>query len=261
MGLGSLPIIGPLAEGLLGTGASIYNTNATIKANKQLAEYQYSKDLEMWNRGNEYNAPAAQMQRIEAAGLNKNLVYGTGVTGNTATQLPKYQAPNVQYDIHPRLNLTQAISAYQDSQIKAQQVDNLKAEEAARIAQALTEAFKQAAIAQGTARSKFDYDMAVELRNNSLEVQKSNLRKNIAEAQNLETTTELRNKEIKMKDYELEDRKVGIRPQDPFVLRGLNRLRKNPRGAWDNLMDFYDHLFGTDEESNRNDSVPLNYNK
>lgn len=258
MGLGSIPIIGPLAEGLLGTGASIYNTNATIKANKELAEYQYSKDLEMWNRGNEYNAPAAQMQRIEAAGLNKNLVYGTGVTGNTATQLPKYQAPNVQYDIQPRLNLTQAISAYQDSQIKSQQVDNLKAEESARIAQTLTEAFKQAAIAQGTARSKFDYDLACELRDTSLEAQKANLRKTTAEVQNLESRTKLQGKDIELRDFDLDDRKVGIRPQDPYLLRGINRLRKDPRGAWDGVMDFYDRIFGEDENKH---SVPLNYNK
>lgn len=44
-----------------------------------------------WNIANDYNHPINQMARLEAAGLNKNLVYGSGsVTGNTAS------APSLQ---------------------------------------------------------------------------------------------------------------------------------------------------------------------
>lgn len=34
--------------------------------------------LDMWNRQNAYNAPAAQMQRLKDAGLNPNMIYGNG---------------------------------------------------------------------------------------------------------------------------------------------------------------------------------------
>lgn len=42
--------------------------------------------LTSWTMANDYNHPVAQMERLKAAGLNPNLVYGSGsVTGNTAT--------------------------------------------------------------------------------------------------------------------------------------------------------------------------------
>ena len=238
-----VPIVGPLIQGVMDTGASTYNTKATIKANKELAEYQYTKDLEMWNRANEYNAPVAQMQRIKAAGLNKNLVYGTGVTGNTATQTPKYQAPNVQYDIHPRLGLTEAISAYQDFKLKKQQVSNMQAQNANIVATTLTEAIKQTAIAQSTAKSKFDLNLAQELKSYTLEAAKMNVRKMTADIQNLSATTKLHLKESQLKDYDLDDRKAGIRPHDPFVVRGLNRFFREPNKAVNSMMETLDRTF------------------
>lgn len=46
---------------------------------------QWNRDLAMWNMTNAYNSPASQMQRLKEAGLNPNLVYGSGnVVGNAA---------------------------------------------------------------------------------------------------------------------------------------------------------------------------------
>lgn len=47
-------------------------------------QLQYQQNLDLWNKQNEYNAPTAQMQRLQAAGLNPNLVYGNGVSGNSS---------------------------------------------------------------------------------------------------------------------------------------------------------------------------------
>lgn len=45
----------------------------------------WERNLTMWNMNNAYNDPSAQMQRLKAAGLNPNLVYGSGnVVGNTS---------------------------------------------------------------------------------------------------------------------------------------------------------------------------------
>ncbi|AXH73311.1 MAG: DNA pilot protein [Microviridae sp.] len=133
-----MPITGPQAAaigqgvgGIAGSIASIINTNKSIKANKELAEYQYSKDLEMWNKGNEYNNPANQMARLKAGGLNPNLVYGSGsAAGNTSAQLPKYNAPTLQYN-YQAPDFTSMIGAYQDFQVKQAQIDNLKAQKGA----------------------------------------------------------------------------------------------------------------------------------
>lgn len=68
------------------------NAEENFKRNKKLMDYQYSKELESWNRMNEYNSPASQMARYRDAGLNPNLVFSQGTPGN-ATVIPHYTAP------------------------------------------------------------------------------------------------------------------------------------------------------------------------
>jgi hypothetical protein len=65
--------------------------------NMELSKYQYSKDLEMWNRQNAYNAPVNQMARYAEAGLNPNIVATQGSPGN-ATEMPRYNSPTVSFD-------------------------------------------------------------------------------------------------------------------------------------------------------------------
>lgn len=139
-----MPIPVAIAAGLIAGGATLggaginfaqanRNTKRTIKANKELAEYAYDRDLEMWERNNAYNAPAAQMQRLKDANLNPHLVYGNGsVVGNTAGNVPRYNPPRVDYDIPAPVNLEAAtmnsISAYQDVTMRQAQIDNIRAQ-------------------------------------------------------------------------------------------------------------------------------------
>ena len=64
---------------------------------RKMADYEFSNNLKMWNLQNAYNSPAQQMQRLKDAGLNPNLVYGNGSVGNTAGNLPQYNAPTLDY--------------------------------------------------------------------------------------------------------------------------------------------------------------------
>lgn len=114
--------------GYTGPGTQNRNVDKTIAANKELAEYQYSKDLEMWERANAYNSPQSQMARLREAGLNPNMVYGSGsVVGNTTSQLPHYNAPNVEYDYRSPVDLGSMISLYQNMQLRGAQIENVKA--------------------------------------------------------------------------------------------------------------------------------------
>lgn len=61
-----------------------------------LSEYEYSNNKEMWNLMNEYNSPAAQMERFRAAGLNPNLIYTQGTNGNAGSSV-QYKAPNLSF--------------------------------------------------------------------------------------------------------------------------------------------------------------------
>lgn len=86
-------MVSSIGNGLIGGLIGLGNTALQHKYNKELSEYQYFKDLEMWNIQNEYNTPTAQRERLEEAGLNPALLYGNGggSTGN-ATQMPQYQS-------------------------------------------------------------------------------------------------------------------------------------------------------------------------
>lgn len=124
--------LGGIVQGIAGTvqaginaKVSRENTDKTIAANKAMAEYQYSKDLEMWNRQNDYNSPAAQMERFKSAGLNPNLIYGQGSSGN-AQQMPKYSAPTLEYNYKPVVDLPSTLAMFQDFQLRQAQVDNAK---------------------------------------------------------------------------------------------------------------------------------------
>jgi hypothetical protein len=77
------PALGPL--GAIG-GAILQN-----RSNKKLAQYSFNKNVEMWKMQNAYNSPKQQMARYNEAGLNPNLMYGKGTSGNAQT-MPQYQA-------------------------------------------------------------------------------------------------------------------------------------------------------------------------
>lgn len=84
-------ILGSVSGGLFGKSSQ----DSANKANMELAKYKYEKDLEMWNRQNDYNTPAAQMSRYAQAGLNPNLVYDQGNNGN-ASSAPSFDVPEMK---------------------------------------------------------------------------------------------------------------------------------------------------------------------
>lgn len=81
-----------IVDGIL----NLVGTGMTNAQNERMASDQRKFDLKMWNQANLYNSPEMQMERLKKAGLNPNLVYGSGsVAGQTSGPPPKYQ----QYDI------------------------------------------------------------------------------------------------------------------------------------------------------------------
>lgn len=184
-------IVGSIISGagslLGGLGSSAMNNKAvqdTNKANMEIAKYQaqwqqqenekaYQRSLNMWNLQNEYNSPTQQMARIRAAGLNPNLVYGNGVTGNNSGSTPQYEpakfnAPTMQAYRGWNLGISDAISQFLAYRTAMAQVDNMEAQNRLIRQQASTEATRQANIAASTSRSEFDLNMAKELKDVSV---------------------------------------------------------------------------------------------
>lgn len=82
-------------------------------------ENQYA--IDMWNRQNAYNTPAAQMQRYKDAGLNPNLIYGQGTPGNAAAA----PAPQLQAS-RPKFDFSQVMTNAVQLQQQQQTIENLK---------------------------------------------------------------------------------------------------------------------------------------
>lgn len=113
-------------------GTASINAIAQSNLNKKMREWnekqynlQRTHALQDWQMQQEYNSPTAQMKRLQDAGLNPNLIYGSGgattqaqpVRGTEAKswspQAPQFQTPNI-------------IGTYQDMQIRQAQTDLIK---------------------------------------------------------------------------------------------------------------------------------------
>lgn len=130
--------LGSIGNSLIGARTQKLSDRRQNKANMAMAEYAYSKDLEMWRRQNEYNSPREQMKRFGEAGLNPNLIYGQGTPGN-ASQMAKYQAPRMEYNDKPPIDLNNTLDQYMNMQMKEAQIDNVKAQTNQTEAQTATE--------------------------------------------------------------------------------------------------------------------------
>lgn len=97
-----------LLGGIFGGISSIRNTNKAVEAQKEvtadtnalnasLAREQQQWSESMIDKQNEYNSPVQQMARYQAAGLNPNLIYGTGAaSAGNQMALPSYQRAEMQ---------------------------------------------------------------------------------------------------------------------------------------------------------------------
>lgn len=151
----------------------------TRQYNQQMYNLQRQHSLQDWTMQNEYNSPAAQMQRLKMAGLNPNLVYGKGADNVSGTVRSSDagswnpQAPKFELGAAAQSGL----SAYYDTQMRQAQIDNLKTQNTAIANEAILKAAQTEATMQGTATSKFDLGLKSELRQVSLQAATENLRK------------------------------------------------------------------------------------
>lgn len=96
-----------LAGAVASQGLNIISTAMTNRANERMQQQQNAWNLEQWERNNAYNSPAAQMQRLKAAGLNPDLMYGQnagGASGNSPAPAPGTQPiPKQPFRVDPYL--------------------------------------------------------------------------------------------------------------------------------------------------------------
>lgn len=171
-----LPLIGDAVQGITGMVAQ----NSANKANMKLAQYAFDRNVEMWNMQNAYNAPEAQMERLKAAGLNPNLVYGSGAVANNSGPTPQFEPAKVAPITDGRFAADAARSAaFTGLQLDNQRQQNelLKTQALAQRQNMLESAARTAETFTRNARSQFDLDLAKELRGYSVDAAKANVAK------------------------------------------------------------------------------------
>lgn len=132
------PIIGAAGSVLGSIGGALFGKKSqdnTNDANLRLAQYKYEKDLEQWKRETAYNSPKNQMQRYADAGLNPNLIYGQGSSGN-ASSAPTYEAPHLEaYRNYGDMGASDAVAAFQNGQALTAQTALMESQRAKNFAE------------------------------------------------------------------------------------------------------------------------------
>lgn len=258
----------PSATGFISEVGNAFMTAQTNRKNREFALQQYEREktdnLAQWQRQNEYNSPSAQMERLQSAGLNPNLVYGKGAD-NIAAPIVAARGQSPQATA-PRMDLTRPFSDYQNYALRKAQIDNQTVQNTVLLQEAALKAATTASVVQNTAKSSFDLDLAKELRQISANVAGEQLRKlqfdnnytiekteqfvaqkasNIqmaaekvlserANRANTETERNRINAMIEqvrsstaLQNLDIQLKKNGINPNDPIYLRVLGRILGN----------------------------------
>lgn len=136
-------------QGISAVGSAISNSRQNKKDRKhqrEMYDRQRQDNIDDWHRNNEYNDPAAQMERLKNGGLSPHLIYGQSSGGAAGSASPIAKA--TEQSPHFRTNDfsgvanagTTAINQYYDIQVKKAQTDNLKADNTVKLQEALLKA-------------------------------------------------------------------------------------------------------------------------
>lgn len=143
-----LPVVGSAVNAI---AQGIQNKKA-----RQFSEKMYGRQradaLADWHMQNAYNSPEAQMERLKAAGLNPNLVYGNGADAqsSSAVRSSSSQSWNPQA---PQIDLSGTVSGFLDVKVRQAQLDNLAAQRQLMEADLQTKRMQPAKIAADIAAS------------------------------------------------------------------------------------------------------------
>jgi len=211
---------------VIGDVMNMLSTNAQNRKSRQFTEKIRAQDrqwaLDDWARNNTYNSPAAQMLRMQEAGLNPRLMYGNSATGGgnadqvrgTSTQTPTFRAAEFQSPGQ----IGSTIAQYLNWESQMLSNDNLKKQGDVLAAEAANKAANTSYVDAQTRRSIFDYDLESELRDTSADYRRGLVYKQNAETQGILSNTEMRIAETSQNIRESAEKILNLR---------LDRARTN----------------------------------
>lgn len=128
---GNTSIAAAMGGAAVSGGLGLIGSALNYAYNKKLASQQNQYNIDMWKMQADYNSPQAQMQRFKDAGLNPNLIYGQGSSGNmsSAPEMVTPQAPEISRE------MMELGKAFNIEQLRTIVADRKKAQAEAKIAQ------------------------------------------------------------------------------------------------------------------------------
>lgn len=168
-----------LAGGLANSFSQANLNKKNRRWSEQMYQRQYADNLAFWAMQNEYNSPQAQMRRFQEAGLNPNLIYGQGNSGNAgAVQTPDIQGTDQRSPEWGNAfqGPADGIASFYDTQIKQATVDNLKEQNTVIRQDAYLKEAQTLSTIAGTDATKFDLSQRQRLADISAQAAAENLR-------------------------------------------------------------------------------------
>lgn len=224
---------------------------------REMADYAYAKDLEQWQRENEYNLPSAQMQRLRDAGINPHMAYAKGTINNVTSGGPRQNVPEIpNYQAieayNPAAHAAKAINDfvpmlmnYQDVELKRAQTDATSEQANYTFKKALSEDLKATGYLTDNQMKRLqlaafrdDYIANRDITQSRREILKEELTSKEQQA-----IISKINKELK--EWERELSKDNLTPQNAYEIKQANEILKDlgvendtSRGIYNLLIKF-----------------------
>lgn len=208
---------------VVGAAASIYSGIKGNQDKKSAAQKAHDQTLAQWHRQNRYNDPSAQMSRLKQAGLNPNMVYGTGTqaAGNSSSS---FQAPVAQHKNIQTPNIPETIAKFHNIQRTDSQTAN-------NIQQTANLAVKEAILGKEQAGAAMYYwNRAVNMHDTAHLTQ---IKKTEAEHRLQFLSTKVQNEfaiqgaKVEFETVVSQWAKAGIAPSDPAIYRLTYSIMKD----------------------------------
>lgn len=162
---------GSTANNFLNMGASWIRNRNQRRFTEHMYNRQYQDSIRFWNMQNEYNSPANQAARMEAAGFNKLLPFLKGGSGTQpAAPLSPPKSLNMDYK-QPTfdLGIDNALSHMYSFEQKRAGIDNMKAQTTATLAAAALTGVKSIREQKGVEKDEIALKYLDQIQQNTLE--------------------------------------------------------------------------------------------
>lgn len=224
-----IPLAAPLIAAGSQAASSVLNaisTGVQNRKSRRFAEGMYERqkqdNIDFWRMQNEYNDPSNQRARLEAAGLNPALLYGSSSSGASGTAGSIQGAKALQPSFNPAdfsgvgASGATAVNMMYDLEMKRQQTSNFERQNDVLAAEVLNKSAQTFKTLQEGKLGKLKYGQELKLNEISLEARREALRQMQVATDNMQSK-ELRSIEMHELDY-----KKGL--EDIVYARIRNRL-------------------------------------